>query len=101
MSRKISTIINIANNHTSNIDKISCSFIQIDDTTNTGTVHNLQLNIDEPQIGNAANKSATNDYRILQNYKVITPFSVYGVGKDNVACHLTGYGIIIQIMLLP
>ena len=82
MSRKISTIINIANNHTSNNDKISCSFIQIDDTTNSCTVHSLHLNIDEPQIDKAANKSATNDYRILKNYKVITPFSVYGDGKE-------------------
>ena len=55
-------------------------------------MHKLQFNIDEPQVDSGANKSVTNDRNILQHFKEIPPIPVYGVGSDDIACHLTGVG---------
>ena len=55
-------------------------------------VKKLRFLINEPQLDSGANKSVTDDKSMLHNYVSITPIPVYGVEKDEIACHLIGKG---------
>ena len=90
----LTTIVKIAHSTNSSAVPSSCSFHALNDTIHNCHIHNLQFNLDEPQIDSGANKSVTNDRHILQTYKSITPIPVFGVGKDAIACHLLGYGYV-------
>ena len=89
-SHDIATSVNVID--TLQSQSPSCTFKQLDDAVRSCYLHKLQFNIDEPQIDSGANKSVTNDKNILQHFKAISPIPVYGVGNDDVACHLTGVG---------
>ena len=86
-------VLTLSNQSTTPSNQLnSYTFQQLDNTIQECYLHKLCFNIDEPQIDSGANKSVTNDQTILQYFKQITPIPVYGVGTEDVACHLTGYG---------
>ena len=46
------------------------------------------------QMDSGANKNVTNDRRIIRNCTTIDPIPIYGIGKNDAACHITEKGVI-------
>ena len=70
----------------------SSTFSDIHNSFQQTHVTKLRFLIEEPQLDSGANKSVTNVKTLLRDYQDITPIPVYGVEKDEVACHLIGRG---------
>ena len=55
----------------------------------------MRANMDDNgQMDSGANRNVTNDKNILRNYTEIKPIAVYGIGKEDAACHISGRGIL-------
>ena len=52
----------------------------------------IKMNLNQ-QMDSGANKNITNDQRIIRNCTNIPPIPIFGVGKNEAACHITEKGI--------
>ena len=68
------------------------TFQDVSDEYHQTHVKRLRFRIEEPQMDSGANKSVTNDKSLLRDFTTIDHIPVYGVGNQNVACHLIGRG---------
>ena len=76
---------------------ISC-FNYSDAITKTNDDHawvlNMRVNMDKSsQMDSGANRNVTNDKNILRNFIRLDPIAVFGIGKEDAACHITGRGV--------
>ena len=85
-------------------DEILSYIKMVDNNNTTFTESHLQHHIDNhrqlnmqvmaQQMDSGANRNVTNNKAILHQYRNISKIPVYGVGKDDVACYLTGKGFL-------
>ena len=92
---KLSTYLNVAQHCDNTLDTFDYKTTLLQTNETQAAVLNMRTNMeDNGQMDSGANRNVTNDKNILRNFTNINPIAVFGIGKDEAACHITGKGVL-------